>query len=353
MRHSQSTKLAAALTAAACLLAACTSQPAAQPVWPEPELKTGQDLPVGSELDTNVEYAPVDTQEQPAFGSVRPDPTTTIEDRVPEILERGRLIVGVAQSLNRLGFRDPVTGNLAGFEVDLAHEIARDIFGDPNKVEFRYADSRDRAEILNSGEVDMIIRTMSATHERQKNVEFSSPYLQVSNRLLVLENSTAESIEDLADKRICVARNSTSAQVIKHFHIGELLITDTWTDCLMAMQRHQTDAIFTDDAILAGLQTQDPYTRLINISSDTAEYAVGMASPTESRRSTGLAQQVNLTMERITKDGTWGRIYDEWLSEYLGPASPPRQDYRSDAEDKELQDYRHGRTAATATQEAR
>lgn len=350
MRHIKTTQLAALLTTAACLVAACTSPPAAQPVWPEPDMKAGQDLPVGSELETNVEYTPEDTKAQPTFGSIRPDPSTTIQDRVPEILKRGRLIVGVAQSLNRLGFRDPVTGNLAGFEVDLAHEIARDIFGDPNKVEFRYADSRDRSEILNSGEVDMIIRTMSATHQRQKNVEFSSPYLKVTTRLLVLENSTADSIEDLTDKRICVARNSTSASVIKQFHIGELLITDTWTDCLMAMQRHQADAIFTDDAILAGLQTQDPYTRLIDISSDTTEYAVGIASPTPSRRTAGLVQQVNLTMERITKDGTWNRIYDEWLSEYLGSANPPQQDYRTESEDKELQDYRHGRTPA---QEAR
>lgn len=333
------------LTAVACTVSACTSPPASQPVWPQPTAQPNDDLPVGSELKTNVKKEPAEAQEEPPFGSIRPDPNTTVDQRVPKILKRGRLVVGVAQSLNRLGFRDPVTGDLAGFEVDLAHEIARDIFGDPNKIEFRYADSRDRVELLNSGEVDMVIRTMTLSKKRQKNVEFSNPYLRVSNRLLVLESSETQSIEDLADKRICVARNSTSASIIKQFDIGELLITETWTDCLMAMQRHQADAIFTDDAILTGLQTQDPYTRLINVSSDSSNYAVGMAPSTSTRDNRGLVQQVNMTMERIVRDGTWQKMYKEWLGDYLSPTNPPFLDYRTKEEDRQLQEYRSGRSS--------
>ena len=352
MRHVTTTKKSrhkraclSVLLAASTVLASCVQRPAELPDWPTPTKPPASDLPVGSELINNAEPTDSELRDETTWGSIRPDPSIPLEQRVPDILKRGRIVVGVAQSLNRLGFRDPVTGDLAGFEVDIAHEIARDIFGDPNKVEFRYADSRNRSEILNSGEVDIIIRTMSVTRERQKNTEFSSPYLEAHNRLLVLANSPINAIDDLADKRICVTRNSTSASAISQFDIGELLITDTWTDCLMAMQRHQTDAVFTDDAILAGLQTQDPYTRLIDLGTNigSSTYNVGIAPSTKSRDTRGLTQQVNMTIERIQKDGTWKRLYDEWLGDYLGSAQPPSKAYRTEYEDKELDNYRHGR----------
>ena len=67
-------------------------------------------------------------------GSLRPDDKKP-EERIPEIVKRGRIIVGVDQSQYLLSFRDNATGELKGFEVDLAREIARDIFGDPDKVD--------------------------------------------------------------------------------------------------------------------------------------------------------------------------------------------------------------------------
>ena len=57
--------------------------------------------------------------------------------RWTEIRRRGRVIVGVDQSTNLFSFRDPVSGELQGFDVDIAREVARDLVGDPDKVEFR------------------------------------------------------------------------------------------------------------------------------------------------------------------------------------------------------------------------
>ena len=53
------------------------------------------------------------------------------------IRDRGRLIVGLDQSTNLFSFRDPVSAELQGFDVDIAREVARDLVGDPEKVDFR------------------------------------------------------------------------------------------------------------------------------------------------------------------------------------------------------------------------
>lgn len=186
---------------AAC--AACSAPSPAMPQWPEPQDQANNALPVGAQYVYPGEADGSGSKQQqnkPPFGSLRPDDATP-EERIPAIVKRGRVIVGVAQSLNRLGFRDPVTGDLAGFEVDLAREVARDIFGDPSRVEFRYVETRDREEALDQGDVDMIIRTMSITRPRQKQLEFSIPYLKVNPRLLVLDNSEIKSSRTSRAKR--------------------------------------------------------------------------------------------------------------------------------------------------------
>ncbi len=328
-------------------LSACASNEPTLPKWPEAENIANSSLPLGSVLLTNPTYVPDVATQEPAFGSLAPDALTP-QERIPEIVARGRVIVGVAQSLNRLGFRDPVTGDLAGFEVDLGREIARDIFGDPNRVDFRFVESKDRTEALQEGRVDIIIRTMSITRERQRDLEFSTPYLEVHNRLLVREGSPITSFADLANRRVCVSASSTSAAAVTRFPVKEVLETQTWTDCLFAMQRNQADAIFTDDAILTGLQAQDPYTRMIDEEFGTDYYGVAMAAPTADKDTRGLVRQVNATMERIRQDGTWDQLYNFWLRDFLAPGQSLPMQYRTPDEDAQLEEFRRSSAGAGA-----
>ena len=241
--------------AASLALVSCASEGLDLQEWPEPP-EPSLALPNGSTLipataDAGEDVLPKDSGEP--FGSLRPNrsPDTGEEvspnRRVPEIIERGRLVVGVAQSLNRLGFRDPVTKNMAGFEVDLAHEIARDIFGDPDRVEFRFVEGTGRENALAEGTVDLVLRTMTVTRDRQTEVEFSVPYLTTYPRILVMRNSGIHSEADLTDRSVCVTVDSTNLLELRRLDShGDILTTQTWSDCLLAMQRQQVDAIFSD-----------------------------------------------------------------------------------------------------------
>ena len=104
----------------------------------------------------------------------------------------------------------------------------------------------------------------------------------------------------------------------------------------MALQRHQTDAVYTDDAILSGLQAQDPYMKLVGDDMTENHYGVGIPIDVDGKPSTGLTMQVNTTMERIRRDGTWSRLFDKWMRDYLGPASMPQMTYRTEAQAEEL-----------------
>ena len=88
----------------------------------------------------------------------------------------------------------------------------------------------------------------------------------------------------------------------------------TWSDCLVALQQRQVDAVSTDDTILAGLVAQDPYLHIVGPSMSEEPYGIGI-----NLENTGLVRYVNGTLERIRRDGTWNTLYRKWLS-VLGPA---------------------------------
>ena len=99
---------------------------------------------------------------QPSPGAMPPGST------MAAIAERGRLIVGVDQNTYPFGFRNPSSGQLEGFDIDLAREIARGIFGDPDRIDLRVVDASQRESALQSGQVDVVVRTYSITCDRKK-----------------------------------------------------------------------------------------------------------------------------------------------------------------------------------------
>lgn len=262
-----------------------------------------------------------------AAGSLRPDGRAPA-DLVPEIVRRGRLVVGVDQSLYLVSYHDPKTGVLAGFEIDLAREIARDIFGDPEAVEFRFIEPGARPASVLAERVDLVIQALSITRQRQDQVEFSTPYLTGAKRLLVPAGSPIEDFDDIGDATVCVAQGSTSLDLARTLGIRSLN-TQSWSDCLVALQQHQVDAILADDILLSGMAAQDGLTRIVGEPISRKAYGVA-AARAEDGGELGLVRQVNSTIERIRADGTWAEIFDAWFGPWLGPSAPPPLHYREE-----------------------
>jgi polar amino acid transport system substrate-binding protein len=256
--------------------------------------------------------------------SLRPfDNPADADAAVANIRTRGRLIVGLDIGSNLFSFRDPISGEIVGFDVDVAGEVARDIFGNPSQVEYRILSSAERITALQKGEVDAVVKTMTITCDRRRLVNFSTVYLDASQRILTPRDSPITKAADLSGKRVCVARGTTSLQRIREIAPPPLLVeVVNWADCLVTLQQRQVDAVSTDDSILAGLVSQDPYLHIVGPNMDTQPYGIGVQLD-----NTGLVRFVNGTLERIRRDGTWNTLYRKWLT-VLGPApAPPNPRY--------------------------
>ena len=250
--------------------------------------------------------------------SLRPfDNPADADAAVAKIRARGRLIVGLDIGSNLFSFRDPITGEITGFDVDIAGEVARDIFGNPSQVEYRILSSEERITALEKSEVDIVAKTMTITCERRKRVNFSTVYLDAYQRILAPRDSPITKPSDLSGKRVCVARGTTSLQRIREIAPPPIVVeVVNWADCLVTLQQRQVDAISTDDSILAGLVSQDPYLHIVGPNLGTQPYGIGIKLD-----DTGLVRFVNGTLERIRRDGTWNALYRKWLT-VLGPAPP-------------------------------
>jgi polar amino acid transport system substrate-binding protein len=277
--------------------------------------------PVGMEDVQPEPPLPPDTTSQDCnpTASLRPFPNKADADAaVAAIRARGRLIVGLDIGSNLFSFRDPITGEITGFDVDIASEIARDIFGGPSHVEYRILSSDERVTALQKSQVDVVVKTMTITCERRKLVNFSTVYLDANQRILTPRDSPIAKVADLSGKRVCVARGTTSLRRIREIAPPPAIVSVTnWADCLVALQQREIDAVSTDDSILAGLVEEDPYLHIVGPNMATQPYGVGV-----NLDDTGLVRFVNGTLERIRTDGTWNTLYRKWLS-VLGPAPAP------------------------------
>ncbi|NMO51382.1 glutamate ABC transporter substrate-binding protein [Actinoplanes sp. TBRC 11911] len=263
--------------------------------------------------------------------SLRPPAALPQPGRMPAgstmatIAKRGRLVIGIDQNSYLFSHRDPATGDLVGFEVEISRAIAAALLGDPKKIEFRAITTADRIPVLQKHEVDLVLRTMTMTCDRWQQISFSTEYIGSHQRMLVRKGSGIKSFADLAGRKVCATRGSTSipnfvAQPSKPIPVS----TDSTLDCLVMLQQGQVDAVSTVDILLAGLAAQDPTTEVIGEPISDEPSAVGIAKDRPD-----LVRFVNGVLEKFRADGSWMRGYDRWLASALGPKpAPPAPVYR-------------------------
>lgn len=238
-----------------------------------------------------------------------------------KVQDRGKLIAGVKYDIPTFGYLNPISNQLEGFDIDLVKAIAEHIFGDPNAVEFKQAVSKDRIPFLKEGVTDVIASTMTITEERTKEIDFSDTYYVAGQSLLVPKNSTVASITDLKGKRVATVKGSTSEVNIKEkAKDAEVVLFDTYSEGVAAMDANRADAVTTDDIILYGFVKQSPDKYKVVGGQFTVEpYGIGV--PLGSKE---LLTAVNDALRKQIANGGWAKIYEKHLLGSKAPAPPPR-----------------------------
>ncbi|HEY2672352.1 MAG TPA: glutamate ABC transporter substrate-binding protein [Rugosimonospora sp.] len=259
--------------------------------------------------------------------SLRPPSPMPAPNQMPagssmaDIAKRGHLTVGVDQNTYLFGYRDAVSGQVVGFDIDTAKLVAQAIFGNANQIKFVAITSAQRIPFIQNGTVDIVADSMTITCERLQQVEFSTDYFDAGQKILVSKGSPYHTIDDLAGKKVCAAAGTTSIVTIatRPSHPIPVAVND-WTDCLVMLQQGQVQAVSTDDNILAGLAAQDPNVEVVGPRFTDEPHGLAIK-----KTSTDFVRFVNGVLDQARSDGTWAQLYDKWLG---GPApAPPASKY--------------------------
>lgn len=230
-------------------------------------------------------------------------------DTLGTIIQRDKLIIGVRDDTAPFGFRDK-NGNLTGYDIDLAHIIAKGVLKDEKKVEFVPVTASNRIMKLNSGEVDILIATMSITEQRQQILDFSMPYHMAGQAILTNRASKATSLKDFEGKKLIIVFGSTSENNLRT-NVPEIEVIGfkTYKDAFNALKSGKAQGIVADDTILYNLSRNDSSVKILPKRYSQEPYAVVFRKEKESTR---LIREIDYIIDNLQSTGRLNKMREKW-----------------------------------------
>jgi glutamate transport system substrate-binding protein len=242
--------------------------------------------------------------------------------------ERGVVRIGVKFDVPLFGLKDPATGKLSGFDIEIAKGIVSRLYpeaDDINKhVEFVEAISKNREKFLADRTVDLIISTYTINAARKELVDFAGPYYIAGQDILAsktdVDNGVITGIGDVNGKKVCSVTGSTSLNNLRDAAptVDVSITKDKYSECFAALKSGLVQAMSTDDVILLGLAQGFPEYALTGNPFHTEPYGIGITKGDEELRTF-----VNDALEKMFADGTWDRAFRDTIGTTGTPAPAP------------------------------
>ena len=213
----------------------------------EVEVEVTREVPVTREVLVTVEPpAPTDGMMQ--------------ENRLAPVRDRGTLICASRNDVPGYGYLDE-SGNNVGFDIDLCRAVAAAVLGDPNAIEIRLITAAERGPTIQSGEVDLLVRTVTWTSSRDAGWGNYVQTMFYDGQGFMVPNSLGlTSALELQEARVCVTQGTTTELNLQDFSNQNDLNLDVLTfedtDAVVAAyDQGQCDSFTNDNSQLAALRT--------------------------------------------------------------------------------------------------
>ena len=198
-------------------------------------------------------------EESPAESAAPTEETPSGEGRLADVQARGQLICGVNGALPGFSFLDEATGENTGFDADFCRAIAAAVLGDPEAVEFRSVATDQRGPLLQSGDIDVLIRNTTWTVSRDTSWGLFGPTTFYDGQAIMV-NSTltdATAIDDLAGATVCV-QSGTTTELNLTDRLGDSITPQVFPDIdptYAAYEEGRCDAVTSDRSQLVARRT--------------------------------------------------------------------------------------------------
>ncbi|MDM5294531.1 transporter substrate-binding domain-containing protein [Peribacillus simplex] len=230
-------------------------------------------------------------------------------DVLAQVKEKDKIVFGVKNDTRLFGLKNPSTGEVEGFDIDIAKALAAEILGDENKVEFKEVTSKTRMALLNNGDIDAIVATMTITEDRKKEVDFTDVYFDAGQSLLVKKGSDIKGIDSLKGKKVLAVKGSTSSINIREkAPDAQVLEFENYSEAFAALKSGQGDALTTDDSILYGMADEDPNYELVGGTFTDEPYGIAVK-----KGNADFVAELNKALKSLKDSGKYDEIHDKWI----------------------------------------
>jgi polar amino acid transport system substrate-binding protein len=245
---------------------------------------------------------------QPAAPSTPSTPTTSTTTPAPTLktVEAGKLIFGSDTSFPPF---ESMNGSVAeGFDVDLSAAIAKELGVTSEFKSYKF--DTLIPTLVAGGKFDLIMSGMTINSDRQKEIDFSTPYINSNQSIAIRNGSTYKTAADLAGKKIGVQSGTTGQQWAKENIKGATLVAfDDTLAAFSALQASKVEAVVNDLPVSAAVVKDS--TRGLKIIQEIPtgeQYGIGV-----SKSNPDLLKAVNDALAKIKASGEYDAIYTKWF----------------------------------------
>ena len=192
--------------------------------------------------------------------SEQPSSMMEVGNRLQTVRDRGNLICASRNDVPGYGFLDDA-GNNVGFDIDLCRAVAAAVLGDANAFEIRLITAAERGPTIQSGEVDLLVRTVTWTTSRDAGWgNYTQTMFYDGQGFLVNKDLGISSALELQGASVCVTQGTTTELNLQDFsnqnglNIEALTFEDT-DAVVAAYQSQQCDAFTNDRSQLAAISS--------------------------------------------------------------------------------------------------
>lgn len=231
------------------------------------------------------------------------------DDLYDEILQRGKIRVGINTDSKPFGFLDE-KGNIIGYDADLARYIAQYIVRSRDRIEFVPVTPATRLIKASTGEVDIVISTVTITPQRQEVVNFSIPYDVAGQAVLVKSGSSIKSLSDLAGQNVGVIFGTTAEKNMGNLvPTAKLLGFRSYQEAYIALKQGKINAITSDDTILSRFAIDDKSVVLLPRRYSREPYGIAFK---KGKSTVKLKENLDLAIKDLQQKNVIPRLRKTW-----------------------------------------
>ena len=237
--------------------------------------------------------------------------TSQADNSLQKVKDAGKLVLGLDDTFAPMGFRDE-NGNVVGFDIDLASEVAYRMGVD---LEIKPIEWSSSILSLNKGDVDVLWNGVTINDARKEQINFSKPYL--NNRLVIvksIDDDTINSKDDLAGKILGVQVGSNDEALTadpSSKNAKEIRRYDVNVNAFLDLQAKRIDAVIIDEVAAQYYisEKKAPFVVVENSPLTEELYGVGF------RKSDGkLLAEVDRILDEMKSDGKAAEISQKWFA---------------------------------------